>query len=212
MALTILIDKITSAMDKGEHIVGLCLDFAKAFDTVNHDILLSKLNHYGIRGTVLQWFQSYLSSRKQTVRISETNSELRNVTSGVPQGSILGPLLFLIYINDLRAVSQITFPIMYADDTNIFIRGKDLPKMEHDLNIEIQNISQWLKANKLSLNIKKTCTMTFSNIPSVRKRINNIDIDGTQIDTVSHTQFLGVIIDNKINWNEHIKYTCKKNI
>ena len=210
MALTILIDKITSAMDKIEHIIGLFLDFAKAFDTVNHDILLSKLNHYGIRGTVLQWFQSYLSSRKQTVRISETNSELKNVTCGVPQGSILGPLLFLIYINDLSAVSQITFPIMHAEYTNIFIRGKDLPKMEHDLNIEIQNISQWLKANKLSLNIKKTCTMTFSNIPSVRKRINNIYIDGTQIDTVSHTQFLGVIIYNKINWNEHIKYTCKQ--
>ena len=189
---------------------GLFLDFAKAFDTVNHDILLSKLNHYGIRGTVLQWFQSYLSSRKQTVRVSETNSELKNITCGVPQGSILGPLLFLIYIIDLSAVSQITFPIMYADDTNIFIRGKDLPKMEHNLNIEIQNISQWLKANKPSLNIKKTCTMTFSNIPSVRKRINNIYIDGTQIDTVSHAQFLGVIIDNKINWNEHIKYTCKK--
>ena len=81
--------------------------------------------------------------------------------------------------------------------------------MEHDLNIEIQNISLWLKANQLSLYIKKTCIMTFSNIPSVRNRINNIYIDGNQIDTVSHTQFMGVIIDNKINWNEHIKYTCK---
>jgi len=82
--------------------------------------------------------------------------------------------------------------------------------MEHDLNIEIHNISLWCKANKPSLNIKKTCTLTFSHIPSVRNRINNIYIDGTQIDTVSHTQFLGVIIDNKkINWNEHIKYTSK---
>ena len=98
---------------------------------------------------------------------------------------------------------------MYADDTNIFIQGKDLQKMEHDLNIEIQKCSLWLKANKLSLNIKKTCTMTFSNIPSVRNRITNIYIDGTQIDTVSHTQFLGVIIDNNINWNEHIKCTYK---
>ena len=101
-------------------------------------------------------------------------------------------------------MSQIIFPMMYPDDTNIFIRGKGLPKMEHNLNIEIQNISLWLKANKLSLNIKKTCTMTFSNIPSVRNRINNIYTDDTQTYTVSHTQFMGVIIDNKINWNEHI--------
>ena len=103
---------------------------------------------------------------------------------------------------------------MYADATNIFIQEKYLPKMEQDLNIEIQKLSLWLKlkllkANKLSLNIKKTCTRTFSNIPSVRNRINNIYIDGTEIDTVSHTQFLGDIIDNEINWNEHIKYTCK---
>ena len=125
MALTTLTDKITSAMDKGEHIIGLFY-FAKAFDTVNHDILLRKLNHYGIRGTVLQWFQSNLSGRKHTIRISETNSELKNITCGVPQGSIVGPLLFLIYINDLSAVSQITFPIMYADGTNIFIQGKAL--------------------------------------------------------------------------------------
>ena len=85
---------------------------------------------------------------------------------------------------------------MYADDTNIFIQGKDMQKM-------------WLKANKLLLTIKKTCTVSFSDIPSVRNRINNIYIDGTPIDTVCHTQFLGVIIDNKIKWNEHIKYTCK---
>ena len=90
-----------------------------------------------------------------------------------------------------------------------FIKGKDLQKMEHDLNVEIQKLSLWLKASNLSLTIKKTCTMTFSNIPSVRNRINNIYIDGTQI-AVSHTQYLGVIINNKINWNEHIKYTCKK--
>ena len=95
---------------------------------------------------------------------------------------------------------------MYADDNNIIIQGRDLQNMEHDLNIEIQKRSLWLKANIFSLNIKKTCTKAFRNIPCVRNRINNIYIDGT----VSHTQFLGVIIDNKISWNEHIKYTCKK--
>ena len=98
---------------------------------------------------------------------------------------------------------------MYADDTNVFIQGKDLQKMEHDLSIDITN-SVWLKANKLSLNIKNTFTMTFSNIPSVRNRINNIYINGTQIDTVSHTQFVRVITDTKINRNEYIKYTCTK--
>ena len=99
---------------------------------------------------------------------------------------------------------------MYADDTNIFIQGKDLKKMEKDLNTEIKKLSLWFKTNKLSPNIKKTCTMTFSNTPSVRNRPNDIYIDGIEIDTVNHTQFLGVIIDNKINWSDHIKYICNK--
>ena len=155
MALTILIDKITNAMDKKEHVIGLFLDFAEAFDTVNHDILLRKLDHYGIRGIALQWLQSYLFGRQQTVKYNGINSVLKNITCGVPQGSILGPLLF-IYINDLGAVSQITFPIMYADDTKKIIQGKDLKKMEKDLNTEIKKLSLWLKTNKLSLNVKKT--------------------------------------------------------
>ena len=120
---------------------------------MNHDILLRTLPNYGIRGTVLQWFQNYLSGRKQAARISETNSVLKNIIYGVPQGSILGSLLILIDINDLFALSQTTFPIMCADDTNILIQKKDLQKKERDLNIEIQNLSLRLKANKRSLNI-----------------------------------------------------------
>ena len=126
MALTILIDKITNAMDKGEHniIIGLFLDLAKAFDTVNHTILLKKLTHYGIRGTALQWAHCYLSERQQSVKFNGINSTHRYITCGCPQWSMLGPLLFLLYMNELSAVSDITFPIMFADDTHLFIQGK----------------------------------------------------------------------------------------
>ena len=190
MALTILIDKITSAMDKGEHIIGLFVDLAKAFDTVNHTILLKKLTHYGIRGTALQWIHSYLSERQQSVKFNGNNSTHRNITCGVPQGSILGPLLFFLYINDLSAVSDITFPIMFADDTNLFIQGKDPNEMELKLTNEIAKLTNWLKANKLSLNINKTHTVNFSKSHNIRTRQNNIIIDGKAIETVNYTKFL----------------------
>ena len=127
-ALVTLVDKIATALDQGDSVLGIFLDLSKAFDTVNHDILLMKLNNYGFRGICLDWLASYLRNRKQFVTYDNFKSALGNISCGVPQGSILGPLLFLVYINDLTNVSDKLFSILYADDTNLFIQGKDINK------------------------------------------------------------------------------------
>ena len=162
MALMLLIDKITKSLDKGEFVVGVFLDFSKAFDTVNHEILLKKMEHYGIRGHVLSWFKSYLSSRSQFVTYNGVKSTQKNITCGVPQGSILGPLLFLLYINDLSKVCESMMPLLFADDTNLFKSGKDCDKIQNEIEHDLLKISEWLKINKLSLNIKKKLNSWFS--------------------------------------------------
>ena len=176
MALMVLTDKLIKSLENGEFVIAVFLDFSKAFDTVDHAILLSKLSHYGIRGSALQWFQSYLSNRKQYVTYNGVSSPVNTITCGVPQGSILGPLLFLLYINDLGHVCSSTTSILFADDTNLFKSGNDLNKMQDELNSELSKISLWLKLNKLSLNIGKTHFMVFTN----KKRLDelNILIDG----------------------------------
>ena len=157
MALLDLIDKISTSIENKEYTLGIFLDLAKAFDTVNHKILLNKLFSYGIRGTAYNWFKNYLSNRHQYVYLNNTKSDNLSVTCGVPQGSILGPLLFLLYINDLNTVSNLLTIIMFADDTNIFISGHNLNLQNLNLtaNIELKKISDWFSANLLSLNIKK---------------------------------------------------------
>ena len=124
MALIVLIDKISEALENGDCVIGIFLDFSKAFDTVDHSILLQKLSFYGIEGVTLSWFENYLSNRKQYVTYNGIKSKTEKVNCGVPQGSILGPLLFLIYINDLSTVSEACMSILFADDTNMFFYGK----------------------------------------------------------------------------------------
>ena len=203
MALMLMMDQVTKALDSGECVIGIFLDFSKAFDTVNHSILIDKLYHYGIRGNALEWFRSYLSNRSQYVSYNGVRSSTKSITCGVPQGSILGPLLFLIYINDLYNVCRDSVPILLADDTNLFYKGNKMEDLVKTINGELENISLWLKINKLSLNINKTHFIMFQRGKSTMS-IPDIIIDNQPIDKVEKTKFLGVVIDSKLSWKSHI--------
>ena len=150
-------NNIASDIDRGHLAAGVFIDLSKAFDTLEHQILFSKLEHYGVPGVALQWIKSYLSNRKQFVQIKDTRSEFYEIKCGVPQGSILGPLLFILYVNDLqRALKQAT-SLLFADDTSIYYShsNSDIKQLEVTLNSELQSLNIWMKSNKLSVNISK---------------------------------------------------------
>ena len=160
-AIITLIDRISKSLDKGDIAIIILLDLKKGFDTVDHRIRLRKLYAYGIRGTLLKWFESYLTGRTQYVAFKGTNSDTHYVKCGVPQGSILGPLLFILYMNDICSVSKLLFTLLYADDICVLLSGKDLNDLIAVLNVELISLSVWLKSNKLSLNTQKTFFMVF---------------------------------------------------
>ena len=183
-------DKITTAREKSLHTLGVFLDLSKAIDTIDHSILLSKLSYYGIRGIALEWFRDYLFNRQQYVCIDDVNSSLKYLSSGVPQGSLLGPLLFSIYINDFpKSSSKFSF-IMFADDSNLFYSHNNVDTLFNTVNSELSYISNWVRANKLSLNINKTHFMLFTGskiIPQGEILYENVSLKCTDC-----IKFLGV--------------------
>ena len=161
LALLHLVDQISSSIDNKQLCAGVFLDLSKAFDTVNHRILMDKLYHYGFRGHAFNWIQDYLNNRKQFVEFKGELSEYQTVRCGIPQGSILGPLLFILYINDIQHSSNLLKFILFADDTNVFFSDKDIDRLQSTLNSELDKVSNWLIANKLSINVKKKLIILF---------------------------------------------------
>ena len=203
-----MIDTITEALDNGDYVTGIFLDFSKAFDPVNHKILLYKLSHYGIWGSALDWFKSYISNRSQFVTYNRVASTAKPINCGVPQGTIFGPLLFLMYINDLYNVCQKSVPILFADDTNLFYSWSSLDDLARRINDELCNISTRLKVNKLSFDINKTHHIFFHR---KKEPISvQIKIENETIDEVKQTKFPCVVIDSKLSWKKHIAHVCGK--
>ena len=172
-----LISQILQAFKENNHTIGIFIDLSKAFDTVNHHLLLQKLELYGIKYNNLKWFQSYLSNRKQFIKFNNKNTNLEIIRCGIPQGSILGPLLFLIFVNDLQKSTKFLDPIMFADDTNLFDSNKDINTL---LKIANEELNEMLILNN------------------------------TALERVNYIKFLGVILDENINWNRHIEFVESK--
>ena len=210
-ALISITEKIKSLLDKGLYVCGVFIDLEKAFDTVNHVILCDKLNLYGLRGNVNKLIKSYLSNRKQFVSINGSDSELKDLSCGVPQGSSLGPLLFLIYINDFRLCLSQTESGHFADDTFVLCSGKKLKSIETTINTELKHVVKWLRLNRLSLNSDKTELIFFH---SKRRNFNYHDIsikfDNTKLIPVDCVKYLGMYIDKYLSWDSHINQLCSK--
>ncbi|XP_065667737.1 uncharacterized protein LOC136088025 [Hydra vulgaris] len=210
-AILHLINEIKNSFANGEFTLGVFIDLSKAFDTVDHKIMIKKLMMYGIRGVTCRWIADYLSKRTQSIYNGNnklTNSSL--ISCGVPQGSILGLLLFLIYVNGLWRATNIS-TIMFADDSNFFISGKDIPQLFVQMNNELYKISLWFNANKLSINSSKSKLSLFH---PLKKKIPisfpKLVIENTEVSRERVTKFLGVLIDENITWNKHIAYIGSK--
>jgi len=202
-----LIDRILTEMDNGKIPICIFLDLSKAFDTLDHNILLNKLNYYGVKNTASNLLSSYLTNREQYVDFDGTESSILKISTGVPQGSILGPLLFIIYMNDIAQLTNVFEMIMYADDTSLqstlnTFNSNVNADINSKINLELNKISEWLKANKLSLNVSKSKCMVFHK-KNKKFRVPQIEIDSMKIEKVETFNFLGLTIDKQLDWKAH---------
>lgn len=211
-AIQTVIDEWKLNISEGKLVGVIFMDLKRAFETVDRDLLIEKMFQYGIRGKVLEWFRSYLNNRTQQVLFNEEFSEIIATKYGVPQGSVLGPLLFIIYINDIVDICPEDCAVkMFADDTLIYVTGDSSDEVERKMNEALSIVEGWMNRNKLVMNAEKT---KFMIVRSVRKELRgNIVLkcmDGTELERVEVMKYLGVMIDDKIRFKDHCEYILKK--
>ena len=207
-AILKLVEDTYDSFDNKNNLISVFIDFRKAFDTVNHKILLDKLKSYGIRGLTNKFLESYLVDRLQCVNFNSFKSNINKINIGVPQGSVLGPLLFLFYINDLSYVSNELSTVLFADDTTLYASGKNFSDVNRIVNMEFIKIKNWTYANRLSLNLDKTIVMSFT----LNKNVPNPEIffEGNSFAVTNQTKFLGIIIDDQLKFSNHLQIVSLK--
>ena len=212
-ALVNMIDLWMNAIDSGKMVGVVLVDFKKAFDLVDHQILIDKLKIYGIKDEALSWFNTYLTNRKQQVAINNCKSDFKQISYGVPQGSILGPLLFLLFINDLPLYTSNVFTDLYADDTTLYDVQDSMEQIENNLQSSLNNLQIWCRNNGMILNSSKTKVMLVTTYQK-RQRLTNDHLDLTynkeSLNMISNDKILGVFVDNNLTWSNHIKHLTKK--
>lgn len=209
-ALASITEFIYNRLDLTKPVIATFLDLVKAFDTVNHEILYDKLYRLGIRGLALDLIKSYLKNRIQVVNVNGNISSCEYLNIGVPQGSILGPLLFLIYINDLLDSIPNCIIVSHADDTVTLCSEDDWNETAIAMNLSLEQVFQWLVNNQLTINVQKTVYITFANSISTLPDNIQIIINDSVLQNVTHTKYLGVIIDRHLRWREHINDICNR--
>ena len=213
-AMVNLVDQLIANMDDKLISSLLMIDLSKAFDTINHELLITKLSIYGVSPSSLKWFKAYLTSRRQYVRIDNVDSNSQIIRHGVPQGSILGPLLFIIFMNDINLVPISDCELhLYADDTTMLTCSPTMDQLMTTTNQALTTIVDWFLKNKLIVNLKKTECMTVMTKAKERFTSENnstLSIDGNQIKQVFHHKLLGLVIDSHLTWNDHVDYIVSK--
>ena len=212
-ALVNIIDLWLNAIDSGKIVGVVLVDFKKAFDLVDHEILKDKMEIYGIKDEALLWLNSYLTDRKQQVTIDNTKSDFKPISCGVPQWSILGPLLFLLFINDLPLYTNNVFTDLYADDTTLYDIQDSIEQIENNLQSALSSLHIWCKQNGMKLNSAKTKVMLVTSSQK-RQRLTNDNLDlmfnNESLNMIPNDKILGLFVDNNLTWSEHIKFLTKK--